>query len=294
MLIILEDSNMQINKVVDKLEQSYKHSSRKVIGEKSTLYDIKQLESPPLLNNQWYVKIEEKAPLDLVDRITKLEDVYAVVVFNNQNKYSSYVEKLQKNNIEFSTYNSVKLDKREIIDYILSNLNIEERVAEKLYSKCRGIKSVIYQNMQLLKTLDRVTSKDIDEYVVKTSEVSLHYFAMSVFGMQYKYAMKYKACVKLLYKYRRNGYRFIKKYLLDELEKIMTVYMDMDLGELNMTNYRQYKKVSSNHLLDYIKLREQVSFEYIAYIQEIINGLNKDIWFIQLINLLKLNRGGVN
>ncbi len=74
----------------------------------------------------------------------------------------------------------------------------------------------------------------------------------------------------------------------------MTVYMDMDLGELNMTNYRQYKKVSSNHLLDYMKLREQVSFEYIAYIQEIINGLNKDIWFIQLINLLKLNRGGVN
>ncbi len=122
LIIILEDSNMQINKVVDKLEQSYKHSSRKVIGEKSTLYDIKQLESPPLLNNQWYVKIEEKAPLDLVDRITKLEDVYAVVVFNNQNKYSSYVEKLQKNNIEFSTYNSVKLDKREIIDYILSKI----------------------------------------------------------------------------------------------------------------------------------------------------------------------------
>lgn len=287
--VIYEDNFYNITNVISQVKEKYPNSSTLYLYKDNTEYIINEVKDRPLLTDGWLIITSELLTSYVIDKLnTKDNDV--IISVNSRNKFESIIDRYNSKLIEFKFLDSTKSDKKSLVAYARKELNTSFAIADRLCSLCRYNSRLVVDNIMLLKGVDNINLDNISRYVETQSSVNIQTVLLAILGYRGTYKFNYKACIKFLHNYRY-AYKYLTRYFKKELLSVIEIYEQVDMGNLSLENYKDFRKIKTNHIKTYIKLRDQVSFEYIYYVYEVISNLTgKKTDILVFINLLRLNK----
>lgn len=233
-IILNEDLRVPIftNKIVKK----FSNSSIVKVNKRTRFDDLKRtLSYRPLFNKSYLILVSKNTEPTVLEYCLTLKDE-VVVVYCDSNSKNIYYNKAKK----FSTTKIVdvtRMDESGTIDYIKSRLTISDDNAKKLMNKCNKFMPFIEENVISLEVLGcTITSKEIDKYVSKYSNITVYSLFYSILGIK---SINSKDLVYFLYSFRR-AFDYLHKTLLTLFKITIRIYSDIESGDLGCDNIKQY------------------------------------------------------
>ena len=259
--------------------------------------DTKIYNQPPLLANRWLIICDTKHVHNNANALKELSEKNIVILTTEVIEEAIECEGLfTKLQVSAKIIDNRVPAKKDVLEYILSNVHTEEEIAEFIYNRHRGYIPSIIKSVHTLSMLDHVTRKEVQKYTEPKMERSLNDLGNWLIGTQ-KDTVKYDDVVKVVYRYRF-GMSFLLKFLLDYIDTYLAVFEEISVGNLDAKNAQNYlstckhkliKKVSYKRLLVIIDAYRKVSVDKIMLIRHYLVTIKPNSFnSYKLINLLKI------
>jgi len=227
--------------------------------------------------------------LNQLVRYMKCEWMRFVVVCTSKDDYDLTSTVIRKG------FNGYKISYKYWLGYVNRRLNCTPKCnLETIYKSISGRYELTDFIIELInKTNGNITVKKISTLIGKRDRLSLDILWFNILFMD---AKGRKDVYKYLEEYRY-GYNFIHNTLKDKYKDTIKYYDDFHNGLLNELNLREYKKeyhVSEWVLRNYIKLFNNISFEELLLIGEMIecSEINSTAKMFELVGRLYKRRDG--
>lgn len=259
--------------------------------------NTKTYNQPPLLANRWLIVCGVRHVKNNVIALKELAEKNVVIITTDNMEDAMQCEELfLKIQLPVKIIDNRVPEKKDVIAYILSNIQADNEVAEYIYNRYKGYIPNITKSVHTLSLLDNVTKAEVRKYTAPTTERTLHDLANWLIGRQQDF-IKYEDVVKIVYNYRF-GMSYLLKYLIEYLDTYLAIFEEMSLGNLDATNAQVYlstckhrliKKVSYKRLLVIIDSYSKVSTDKILLIKYHLSEIKPGSFnSYKLINLLKI------
>lgn len=259
-------------------------------------YDsLNKYKKPPLFAPGWLLECNIGLNVSYLKYLQKMptNNIYLFVV-DSKRKLEQLASKFEGVSIEYKAINNLKIPKDVVLDYILSELNINETTAKFLYSRHHGYVKDIVTSVHILKNFDYVTQSIIKKYTVPTSSVKVYDLVTFITEPN---KVSYDSIIALLFQYQY-GLEYLLKYTVDQLEIYLKIFSYMLDGVVDITNYkviipqlndRAFKDLSIYRVGKIIESFDYISFDKLYFSYLFIKKLGSSRTdLVELINFLRI------
>lgn len=298
LLILCENTISTVCSALDKFYDKFPDSARIACSnEFFKNLNTKSYDQPPLLANRWLILCNARYVKNNAMALKELAEKNVVIIATDSMDVAAECEEyFTKVKISPKIIDNRVPPKKEVIQYILDNVNTNEDVAEFIYNRHKGYLPLIAKSVHTLSMLDEVTKKDVQKYTAPKMERSLNDLANWLIGCQ-RSSVKYEDVVRVVYNYRF-GMSFLMKFLLNYVDTYIAVFEEMSQGNLDAKNAQEFlstcshrliKKLSYKRLLLIIDSYSKISVDKIMLVRYYLKEIKPNSFnSIKLINLLKI------
>lgn len=293
-IVLVEDPRYDVGSFLVKINKKYPTSSRISLNSDNYVSSMKLLNSSPLLTSEWVVQINERVPLKSVVKIFQNKVNINILLLRNMNNLEQIVADLKSENVQFKVLDNTKPNKADILQYVMSMLNITLANAKYLCNRHKYYVPAIVDSVYILSTFDEVDMPTIKAYTKRFGNISFFHITESLLGVAEVDRAK---VVELIYQYHY-GFGYILNFVLKELEEYEFIFNLMDEGLLTLSNYREikldderqktYDKIKSYKVQKIINFYSRVSKELMYFVTASVKTIKpRQSEIYKLLMLLK-------
>lgn len=267
--VILEQRYNCINPVRDEFMRRYNKNSIYTIGGNDvSKSDLELISKPPLFNSEWLI-ICSDIQKGILSKLQPNKNNVIIQVYYKR-KLQSVVAQI--GNFNYKIIDNYDIDPDVVKVWLVQQLGISKQLASKIYSRTNGNLKLISEGVQQLRGVDVITGAIIEQYIEKGTSVSFYSLIQFLLGIDNK--LQYKDVVDFLYNFRYTK-SWLSKGLADELQLYLEVYKIVDRGNLDLSNFREFKRDTDNAIIrqlsEYrlqkmIENHKAISTEYVYFL----------------------------
>lgn len=293
-IILIEETKYDVGSFMKKLNNKYPVSSRITLNRNNYINGVKAIQTRPLLTKEWLVVFGEDVPIKVVASIfSNPKNVNVFLLSSDKNLEDIKVE-LHSLKADFKILNNLHPPKSEIIEYVMTHLDVSYVDAKYICSRHKYYIPTIVNSVYILSTFDHVDRNIIKTYTKRFGNVSFYSITESLLGVS---DIKREKVVELVYNYRY-GFDFLLKYIKKDLAHYRLIFELIGEGLLTLDNYTsldlkdkrgdEFNKIKKFQVRKIIELYSKISIGYLYFIQTAVNEIKPRYTNIyKLILLLK-------
>lgn len=281
-IILAEDRNYPLGSFVIGVRDQFPASSTITLHNKNIREVRKALKTPPLYTAGWLVlsylrSIDE----NLVQEFNSEDNVLVYVVRNNDD-LEEFKRVFLSSGLSFSVVDNLHPDKETIREYIRKTLGVKPSLAKFIAARHNYYLPMIYESVEILKSLQPVTKKVVTSYTRPSSSISFNGLFDYIIGVDTK--RSYSECVELVHSYRF-GLDFLIKFIVNRFKSYLFLYERIIEGSLSLDNYQEYYEKNRTNLKD-------VNIYTIKKVLQAFSEVSYDkLWFLACLYERELEHG---
>ena len=304
-IILAESNRYPIGSFLDKVKEGFPRRSI-LSGNKENIGEIlKIVKEPPVFSDYWLVIIIAKGiSVDIIKRLSEYNHLFIYVV-RNKGELDLLALTLKSHDISYKIVDNLVPPKEVVVSHISKELKVSKPLATYIYNRHKGSLSKIWESIEVLSGLPKVTRKDVMRYTERNILVSYDDLFSYILGDNkvstpwgIKERVSYVKVLKTLYRYRY-GVKSVVKFLVDRFESYLKIYdliIEGELSRSNVTeyfseNYSNFKTMTEWQFKSAVRSFDVVSYEklymlYQMYLREYKEGPT----LIGVLSLLRISK----
>jgi hypothetical protein len=237
-IILAEASRYPIGSFMDEVKKKYTAGSILYCTSNNLIEIRKKIVSPPIYSRGWVLifslKTYDESTLESFDS----PDNVCIYIVRSRDDLETLSIKMSLADLEYIKVDNMDPPKYKVVEYIQSELKIEEDLAEYIYNRNRGSLARVARSVDLLYGVNTITKAVIQRYTDPSPVVSYQDLFDYIIGVPIKY--QHKDVLKLIKQYR-HGVKYIMKFIYERFESYLEIYEHIEVGDLSIENYDDFK-----------------------------------------------------
>lgn len=293
--ILAEDFKYPLTSFRELITEKFPQSSIINCNKTNISSVLKTVDKPPPFTKGWLIFVNSRDISPDVINVLGSGDNCAVYVVNNQESLDLLVQTFMESKVKFQTINNLNPSKESILRYIEKTLNVDTELAQYIYRRHRGYVPKIVETVEIMLVHGIVTKADIKKYTTASTSLSWDGLFQHIIGVKPASSKKVMALVKQ-YQY---GMKYLLKFLVKRFELYIMVHELAAMGELSLSNYKEYRRANAKKFKDVTDYRVQValesigvvSYEKLVYLYLLYKRLDKSTIAVgEFLALLRLSK----
>lgn len=294
--VVLESEFNVITPIEDAFIQYYHESSIVRIGSKDlSAQDIEKVKQPPLFNREWLIICGE-IRTDSIGML-KPDSNTIILKVTKKHKLNVLLEAVRK--YQYVLISNMTIEHETMIQWIVSELGTTQSIAQRIYKRAGGRTKLIVTGVQQLSGMQNITAKTVDQYIESAHTVNISMLVQYVLGISSN--VSYDGIIQFLYTFR-HARTWLRDCLVSEILIYLEVFKEMDRGNLDITNFRQFKTYTENKIISalseyrlqcIVESHRYVSTELVYYLWLYCQSIHSGVTGVRQI-LMLVKTGGNN